>query len=55
MVFVDGMELENWRSVHLQDVAAVEIYHSNEQAPPRFVNPMESLNRCGSIVVWRRY
>jgi hypothetical protein len=55
MIFVDGMRLVALRDVKIEDVLAIEIYKSNEQAPPQFANPIESLNRCGSIVVWRRF
>jgi len=55
MIFVDGIRLLSLRDVKVEDVIAIEIYRSNEQAPPQFANPIESLNRCGSIVVWRRF
>jgi hypothetical protein len=55
MIFVDGMRLVALRDVKIEDVLGIEIYRSNEQAPPQFANPIESLNRCGSIVVWRRF
>jgi hypothetical protein len=55
MIFVDGMRLIPLRDVKVDDVLAIEIYKSNEQAPPPFANPMEGLSRCGSIVVWRRF
>lgn len=55
MIFVDGMRLLSLRDVKVEDVIAIEIYRSNDQAPPQFANPIESLNRCGSIVVWRRF
>jgi len=55
MIFVDGMRLVALRDVKIEDVLAIEIYKSNEQAPPQFANPIESLSRCGSIVVWRRF
>jgi hypothetical protein len=46
---------EALRDVKVEDVLAIEIYRSNEQAPPQFANPIESMGRCGSIVVWRRF
>ena len=55
MIFVDGMRLVALRDVKIEDVLAIEIYKSNEQAPPQFANPIESSSRCGSIVVWRRF
>jgi hypothetical protein len=55
MIFVDGMRLVSLRDVKVEDVLAIEIYKSNEQAPPQFANPIESSSRCGSIVVWRRF
>lgn len=54
MIYVDGMRFPA-PNLRLEDVLAVEIYRSNNQAPPQFANPVESLNRCGSIVIWRRF
>jgi hypothetical protein len=54
-IFVDGIRLLSLRDVKVEDVLAIEIYRSNEQAPPQFANPIESMGRCGSIVVWRRF
>ena len=55
MIFVDGMRLLALRDLKVQNVLAIEIYNSNLQAPPQFANPIESMSRCGSIVIWRRF
>jgi hypothetical protein len=55
MIYIDGMRLLALRDVKVQDVIAIEIYKSNLQAPPQFANPIESVSRCGSIVIWRRF
>lgn len=55
MIYVDGMRLVPLRDLKLEDVLAIEIYSSNLQAPPQFANPVESMGRCGSIVIWRRF
>ena len=55
MIYIDGMRLLALRDVKVQDVVAIEIYKSNLQAPPQFANPIESMSRCGSIVIWRRF
>ena len=54
IIYVDGVLLPI-PNLRIEDVLAVEIYRSNNQAPPQFANPMESLNRCGTIVIWRRF
>ena len=55
MIYVDGMRLLSLRDVKVEDVLAIEIYKSNLQAPAQFANPIESMGRCGSIVIWRRF
>lgn len=54
-LFLDGLLWQRSRDVKIEDVLAVEIYHSNSEAPVQFANPMESLNRCGSIAIWLRF
>jgi len=55
MIFDDGVRLLSLPDVTVEDVLAIEVYGSNQQAPPQFANPIEGMSRCGSIVVWRRF
>ena len=53
MIFVDGVRMLGIRDVDVRTVIGIEIYRSNTEAPEQFRNPIESMQRCGSIVIWR--
>jgi len=53
MIFVDGIRMLGVRDVDVRTVIGIEIYHSNTEAPEQFRNPIESMKRCGCIVIWR--
>ena len=53
MIFVDGVAFTRLSDVPIATVAGIEIYPSNASAPMQFFNRIESMRRCGSIVVWR--
>jgi hypothetical protein len=53
MIFVDGLP-NTIQDLDPSNVAGIEIFASNLEAPEHFQNPLESgATRCGSIVVWR--
>jgi 5-hydroxyisourate hydrolase-like protein (transthyretin family) len=55
MIYMNGLPLLYLRDVDIRRVVGIEVYASNQQAPPQFSNSMDSEHRCGTIVVWQGF